>query len=465
MFDGGKMRSLIFIFAGLIVVVPCQAKIIYVDDDAVGGGDGGSWENAYRFLQDALATASSDPNISEIWVAQGTYRPDEITADPNGTDDREATFQLVNGVALKGGYAGVGEIDANDRNWELYESVLSGDLEGDDGELIWPKDLLHDPNRIDNSFHVVTGSFTDPNTIIDGFTISGGNTESSGSDFYGAGMYNDSASLIITNCVFKINSAYKGGGIYCNSANPSISYCIFNNNTADEGGGICNWEGSSPLLTYCTFFLNLTSIDFDGWGGGMANRNSNPILNNCNFISNTAWDGLSGGMINFFSRPTLTNCIFWDNSDLFGNDESAQIGQEGGVININYSCVQGWTGILGGNGNINTDPNFVNPNNNDYHLQSQAGRYDPTTQSWITDSITSPCIDAGDPLTPIGWELYPNGGIINMGAYGGTTEASKSYFGTTPCEIPIAGDINGDCRVDLIDFSIMSMHWLEDNNI
>ena len=96
----------------------------------------------------------------------------------------------------------------------------------------------------------------------------------------------------------------------------------------------------------------------------------------------------------------------------------------------------------------------------DYHLKSQAGRYDPNTQSWVIDDVTSPCIDSGDPDSPIGQEPFPNGGIINMGAYGGTSEASKSFFGEPICEIIIAGDINGDCKVDLKDFALIAIHWL-----
>jgi len=65
---------------------------------------------------------------------------------------------------------------------------------------------------------------------------------------------------------------------------------------------------------------------------------------------------------------------------------------------------------------------------------------------------------------PVGYEPFPNGGIINMGAYGGTAEASKSYFGGPPCETIVAGDINGDCKVDFFDFALMAFHWLEDNN-
>ena len=67
-------------------------------------------------------------------------------------------------------------------------------------------------------------------------------------------------------------------------------------------------------------------------------------------------------------------------------------------------------------------------------------------------------------MTPIGPEPFPNGGIVNMGAYGGTAEASKSYFGKPPCEIIVAGDINGDCIVDFRDAAITFSHWLEDNS-
>jgi hypothetical protein len=59
-------------------------------------------------------------------------------------------------------------------------------------------------------------------------------------------------------------------------------------------------------------------------------------------------------------------------------------------------------------------------------LQSQAGRWDPESQTWVVDDVTSPCIDAGDPSSLLGLESMPNGGIINLGAYGGTIEASKS---------------------------------------
>jgi hypothetical protein len=143
-----------------------------------------------------------------------------------------------------------------------------------------------------------------------------------------------------------------------------------------------------------------------------------------------------------------------------------------GSVMVTYSDVRGyWPGV----GNISTNPQFVDPGHwqddpptgtwvgGNYHLKSQAGRWDVNEGRWTKDKVTSLCIDAGDPSSPIGYEPFPNGGIINMGAYGGTIEASKSYFGKPPCETIIAGDINGDCKVDFKDFALMAFHWLEEH--
>jgi len=74
--------------------------------------------------------------------------------------------------------------------------------------------------------------------------------------------------------------------------------------------------------------------------------------------------------------------------------------------------------------------------------------------------MTSPCIDAGDPNSPIGTEPFPNGGRVNMGAYGAGDKAGKSYFGKPVCEVIMAGDINGDCVVDFEALMIIISHWM-----
>lgn len=104
----------------------------------------------------------------------------------------------------------------------------------------------------------------------------------------------------------------------------------------------------------------------------------------------------------------------------------------------------------------------------DYHLKSEAGRWDPNTETWVIDTVTSFCIDSGDPCDSIGYEPNPNGGRINMGAYGSTWEASKSTGLTGPeppprcLEYPVM-DFNQDCKVDFIDFSIFLQSWLDCN--
>jgi hypothetical protein len=113
--------------------------------------------------------------------------------------------------------------------------------------------------------------------------------------------------------------------------------------------------------------------------------------------------------------PNVSNCIFWYNTadDLVG-------------CQARYSCIQREADGLG---NFSSDPLFVNPNANDYHLLSERGRYWPEHDVWVLDKVTSPCINAGDPQGDYSKEPKPNGGRINLGAYGGTAYASLSEVG------------------------------------
>ncbi|MHC4740454.1 MAG: hypothetical protein ACYS8Z_00930, partial [Planctomycetota bacterium] len=113
----------VFLSSG--VPVASVGKTIYVDTDVSVDGNGTSWAMAFKYLQDALVVADAN---DEIRVAQGTYLPDCNSSDPNGSGDRSASFHLINGVIIRGGYAGCGEPDPNVRDVESYETVLSGDL-------------------------------------------------------------------------------------------------------------------------------------------------------------------------------------------------------------------------------------------------------------------------------------------------------------------------------------------------
>ena len=86
--------------------------------------------------------------------------------------------------------------------------------------------------------------------------------------------------------------------------------------------------------------------------------------------------------------------------------------------------------------------------NGDYHLKSEHGRWNPAANAgagaWVTDDLTSPCIDTGDPEAEYSNEPMPNFGRVNVGAYGNTDQASKSGW-NIPC------DVNDDCTVDILD--------------
>ncbi|MBN2129955.1 MAG: hypothetical protein JW741_10680 [Sedimentisphaerales bacterium] len=583
-------------------LLPDRAWVLHVDADAAPGGNGLSWATAYASLQDAIANAATVGN-TEIRVAQGIYKPDQGAGRTPG--DRLASFELISGLALKGGYAGLAAPDPNARDIELYGTVLSGDLAGNDVQVDDPCDLWREPSRSENAYHVVTTSGTDANTILEGFTITGGNayeynwhpqapnTHNSGGGLRndggslwvrdctflrnvaegegGGGMFNkDAASTHVIDCEFIENVARGGGGVYNLGGHVAFEDCLWLRNWTPSGGGamynhtakidcrrclferntdaVHHVEQSQGSLVECQFIENYNGTLIISWrtdiaiidcifneneagigGGGGAiimgsvakaiidgcsfaqNRaatggamfitqssyprleDAMPItIQNCIFSGNSAVDG--GAIYSRFSNTIVTsctfsgnhadrgtailshrgqfeipgyteisNCILWDGED----DEIATL--DDSPVSVNYSNVSGGRSavhdprgvVVWGPGNIDADPLFADPNAADFHLRSQAGRWVPLSQTWIAYDVTSPCVDAGDPASPIGFEPFPNGGRINMGAYGGTGEASKSYFGKPVCETPIAGDINGDCRVDFQDLVLLLSHWLQ----
>ncbi|MFB0524696.1 MAG: hypothetical protein ACETVZ_04100 [Phycisphaerae bacterium] len=430
--DGDGMRD----DEDLLPKDPYVGRTIYVDDDATGANDGSSWADAYWCLQDALAAGQGG---DEIRVAQGTYKPDQRVMmgrwlQVRSSGDRTEKFQLIiNGLSLKGGYAGFGEPDPNERDIAKYETILSGDLNDNDGPNF--------TNNGDNSYHVVTGS--SGYAILDGFTITAGNANGQGTGSYnlGGGMYNDgSFNLRLRNCVFLANSALHGGGIFNDSGSRTKLFdCKFISNEANlDGGGMASIALTAPHLTNCIFSRNSAFR----MGGGIFNlAGSEATITNCTFSSNSA--GTGGAIANSkSSSSTLTNCILWGNTTTAktARGKTATSGlqitlSDYSSVAINYCDLQGdlpgidvdpTSLVTWGLGNTNADPLFADPENADYHLKSQAGRWSPVSESWVQDDVTSPCIDAGDPAFPVDDEPEPNGQRINMGAFGGTPQASMS---------------------------------------
>jgi len=413
-----------------------QTAIIYVDLDATGAEDGSSWADAFTTLQPALNAAFSG---DQIWVAQGTYFPTYLF-DP--LDPRSASFQMKNGVAIYGGFAG-GETGLEQRDWVANLTILSGDLYGDDGPEF--------TNNGENSYHVFfhpEGAYLDSTAILDGFRISGGNASGGPPDNYGAGMYNEHSSPSLTGVTFTNNIADYGGGLYNYDSSPSLTDVTFSGNSARySGGGMVDYNYSSSTLNQVTFSANsatyngggmdsnwysspnLTNVTFSGNtaanGGGMQNYHSNAALTNVTFSSNTAVTS-GGGMFNLeYASPTLINVIFSDNSAALGggmhnlsyssptlinttlsgnmadtgggmyNDQNSdpilmntilwgntsdQIFNGVGTPVVTFSDIQGG---YAGEGNLDADPLFIDAANGDFHL-----------------SPGSPCIDTGSNAAP-----------------------------------------------------------------
>ncbi|MHC4867032.1 MAG: right-handed parallel beta-helix repeat-containing protein, partial [Planctomycetota bacterium] len=259
-------------------------------------------------MQDALADANTSPKPVEIRVAQGTYKPDEGAGVTDG--DRTATFRLMNGVTLKGGYAGDGEPDPNARDVSLYETTLSGDLNGNDVPVSDPYDFLDEPTRGENSYHVVSGAGIDETSVLDGFIVTAGNANHG--DRCGGGMYSDDGYPTILNCTFSDNLAYRGGGMYTdNDIGPRVSNCIFSGNYAVHGAVY----GKNMSLISCTFTENMGGQigPAGGLGGGVSIWDGNATLIDCVFTRN--WAGMGGGMaVRGNSEPRLINCTFIANS-------------------------------------------------------------------------------------------------------------------------------------------------------
>jgi predicted outer membrane repeat protein len=266
---------------------------LYVHPEAEGPNNGSStWEYAFTDLQDALLHSIELPPPVDIWVAAGTYMP-------TTGDNPSISFQLVDGVSLFGGFAGM-ESTFYDRDVTGNPTTLSGDL-GIPGDLS------------DNSHHVVVSNNNDRSAVLDGFTITRGNARLSLEKF-GGGLYNISSQPTIRSCTFLENVAVlTGGGMYNVESMPLISDSIFQGNTAESGGAMSN--GSSAPEISDSRFINNTAMD----GAAIYNLGSAGSLRSCSFDSNVA-EKFGGAIYSKYSD--LDNSPLVISDSVFSNNRS-----------------------------------------------------------------------------------------------------------------------------------------------
>ncbi len=371
--------------------------VLFVDDDAPGGGDGRSWRSAYRFLQDALSHAADAAGaVTEIRVAQGTYNPGLpgpescCAAHPApGCDDAgceaivcgldptccdiawtEAcagwatrfcydpspcmpSFVLVSGVAVRGGFAGLGAPDPDEHDAEAYPTVLTGDVLRNDV----PGDYR---SRLDNTHHVVRAADTEAASLED-LTITAGFAWGSG-----AGLFNDGGELHMAGCRIEANWAIGGGGggLYSDRGCVTLTGCrVEGNQSSNEGAGIFNFEGDLTL-----FGCELASNDLDGPDGGGAINSTLGTLTvvGCDFANN---DGsVSGGAISFHPELFVVGSTFVGNSADKGG--GAITGEIMTAIDCHFESNEAFNGSGGAivGGGLVADCRFLNNSADGFHF-------------------------------------------------------------------------------------------------
>ncbi|MFN0012641.1 MAG: FG-GAP repeat domain-containing protein [Phycisphaerales bacterium] len=301
---------------------------VYVNAAATGANDGSSWTNAFTSLQDALAYATLEPCVAEIWVARGTYKP----SPPLGQGgSRSASFNLQNNLAIYGGFVGAETspdqrpplpTNATDALDPTRATILSGDLNGDDSGSI---------NRGENSHHVVTGGGTDQSAILDGVTIRAGvgsSTDIGSGLSYGGGLWVFFGSPTIRHTVFHNNSGFYGGAAAVGGASqPVFDGCTFSGNAAVRDGGAIyafNDPDQFPDVTIRdSVFEGNTAQES---GGALSCYEATVRVIQCTFRRNVANNG--GAIV---SR-SVSSGLHVINSALIGNVAQQPNGGTGGGV-------------------------------------------------------------------------------------------------------------------------------------
>jgi hypothetical protein len=371
----------------------------YVDGNVGASSSGTSWSSPFKTIQEAVSVAHG---TDEVWVKKGVYpitsdilitEPIRIYGGFSGTDDkRDRTTNIttldgqvpydetrpryhlvVRNSAIIDGLAFtrfVTVIETQDcspviRNCSFFNNFAAGAAFSTIVNQS-SSPLISNCNFYQNN-HYFGGAIRNENSspTIVGCTFSDNWGESGGA------IYNVDSSVVITNCTFSGNKSYLGSAIFDRNSVSLIDSCTFTNPDS-SGGPIAVTEGSSTTIRNCIFSRN-----FANFGGAIRNWGSLSIINSTFWGNEALWDG---GAIANYSSLTVTNSILWGNTSASGSEPEIYSDSLASTT-VTYSDIQGG---YPGEGNIDADPLFVDPANDDFHLQRG-----------------SPCIDKGTGNTPL----------------------------------------------------------------
>ena len=383
-----------------------SSTIYHVDADAPGPVyDGSSWDQAFLTLQDALVTAHAGDSI---WVAQGTYQPDQGGTASAG--DREASFVLPDGVVVMGGYAGYGEPNEDARDPEGTPSILTGDLLGDDLFGL----LMLD----DNSYHVVT--LSGGSATLDGFHIMSGQATGGYPHQFGGGLTLEFGDLVVKDCVLEMNRGNFGAAVANLGGSLQLVNTILMGNRATVlGGALYNQDGSTVLTNVRVVGNSAGASEYSG-SAAIQNFGGTLSINNSTIVDNM---GTQGRAIASFVWGLTTNAVQISNSIIRNGGDEVWSNQ---VPIINHSDVQGGAA---GSGNMDADPLFLNPGgfsiegewiDGDYHVASGSPVIDAGDNSLVPADVLDLDNDGDvNELLPIDLDGMDRiqGAAVDMGAY------------------------------------------------
>ena len=398
------MKNFICAFVYLLLATPCSAQIITVDDD--GSAD-------FNDIQQAIVSAVDGDIIKVqpgVYLGNINFYGKAVTVtstdqnDPNivasTVIDRREEFHSVRFDCGEDSNTALIGFTVRATNLAKYKGC---------GITCYYSSPLIKNNVVVQHETGILGESAYP-TLLNNYIH-----DNSGSGIADCGG-------VVRDCIIENNGAY--GLAYCDA---TITNCVISHNLET---GLLFCDGS---IKNC-----IISKNGEGLMGGSAQ------VKNCTIVYNTIGNGLHN------CQGEIKNCIIAFNGK-YGLNSCTGTTKYNDVWDNAWGNYAG--GTLQGFGDIHADPLFESQDN--YHLRSQAGRWDAGLKQWIIDDVTSPCIDAGDPNSDWAAELWPHGKRINMGAYGGTPQASMSL-----ANLGNIADLNTDGFVHHADMTLLMGKWL-----
>ena len=448
---------------GLALVGAAAAQTVHVDANlTTGANDGSSWANAFQGTDGLQAALGVTVPGDQVFVADGTYRT-------NNSGSRALSFRLQNDVEIYGGFAG-GEASPDERPaFGVAPSILTADLNGNDG-----------PNfsgNAENSYHVVRTQGTNASAVLDGFTITGGNSNGSSggnADRGGGILCVGNVNPTIRNCDFVANRCTFGGGAgYINSSGPDFINCSFRDNVGGAFGGAfdiatggavvydgCWFEGNrasraGALEIFSTGNVSVLNSVFTGnvatgsSGGGALwiGSGGSTRVRNCTIVGNSSTSQAAGGIRVQGATPTIRNTILWANTGPGG--AQGPFNQVSNGANVRHCLVEGG---FTGTGNISAAPLFVDQAAGNFRLQVPSPGIDAGDNASLLAGFTEADADGArrrfdEPTVPdTGAGTAP---IVDMGAYEASSNIGAVFCAANPNSTGQVGRIDASGSLDL----------------